>query len=61
MNADLEDFTIRWPADTAALNPRLVHVLCGEAVCDVEEGDTLAVLNATAREHYDYGCKGGRA
>jgi hypothetical protein len=56
--SDLQQFEVRWPDDDAALNPRLVHVLCGNAVTDVEEGDTLSVLNATAREHAAYGCPG---
>lgn len=55
---ELSGFVVRWPADDAALNPRLVHELCGQAVCDVEEGDELSVLAATAREHYNYGCPG---
>jgi hypothetical protein len=55
---DLMEFEVHWPPDPAAPDPRLVHSVCGTAVCDVEEADTLFVLAATAREHVAYGCKG---
>jgi hypothetical protein len=61
---DLEYFAVRWPDDPAALNPRLVHLVCGTVLCDVEEGDTLSVLVSLAQDHVaqdvreDYGCPG---
>lgn len=51
VEAVLETFTVAWSGDLAKRDPELVHGTCDEAVCDVEQGDTLAVLVRTALHH----------
>lgn len=43
--------TVRWSDDTAKSDPELVCDDCGEVLCDVEHGDTLAALVAVASQH----------
>lgn len=56
MDPVLAEFEVRWGSDTGALNPWLVHMVCGERVCEVEHADQLSVLAAMAQDHE---CPGG--
>lgn len=46
---NLDDYEARVVGDHD--DPRLVHVTCGERLCDIEHDDTLAVLVSVARDH----------
>jgi hypothetical protein len=48
----LEQFTIVAPAGEAKPGQELACDQCGEVVCDVEPGDSLAVLANTADAHW---------
>jgi hypothetical protein len=47
----LEQFGTKASSDLAKQDLELVHLVCGETVCDVEDGDNLLVLAATAADH----------
>lgn len=47
----LAQFENRSPADTAKIDDELVHTLCGEVLCDVEDGDSLTTLVDVALNH----------
>lgn len=47
----LEQFYARQSDDAVKVDLELTCDRCGFIVCDIEHGDTLAVLAATARDH----------
>lgn len=47
--ADLARFTVRWSEESDGLV--LTHGACNGVLCDVEDGDTLAVLAAVCDSH----------
>lgn len=55
-NAVLEQFTARQSDDIVKRDLELIHEPCGALVCDIEPGDNLSVLVATALEHENISC-----
>lgn len=47
----LAQFENRSPTDIAKIDDELVHTLCGEVLCDVEDGDSLTTLVDVALHH----------
>ena len=51
MTANLEEFTGRVSSDDVQRDLNLIHDPCGERICTIEDGDTIAVLARTAAGH----------
>lgn len=51
LHVALSGFEARQSADEVKTDPELTCVECGAVVCDIEHGDTLATLVATAIDH----------
>jgi hypothetical protein len=49
--ASLEEYEIRGAGDPAKRDDELWHGPCGQRLCDVQPGDTLAVLDRVAAGH----------
>jgi hypothetical protein len=54
--AVLDQFTARQADDDVKTDLELVHDPCGTIVCDIQAGDTLAVLVRTALNHEETAC-----
>lgn len=52
----LEQFVARQSDDDVKTDLELIHEPCGKQVCDIQHGDSLAVLVRTALGHEETSC-----